>query len=233
MLFLNMVSPNENELCESSGVSRIVCKAVAVSCSLSPRFADSLRRNVRTPDALMAPARLSKHELRAGSLSFLVACAVATPTWAAPAEALAQARAVYAEVNQNAPRMTTTRFRARVPAAEYTSEVVASSEQGQVRRLAVTDPDDSGNVLTDLYFTREGALVLPCVPRRDTRPTGKSERATNTACILSKAGWCTCWQEWTRLQYLPAIHWPAPRRPSPRAWLWPCAKQPWHPLRPL
>lgn len=173
MLFLKLVSPNERELWESSGVSRIVGKAVAVSCSVSLRFTESIRRNVRTPDALMAPARRSKHELRAGSLSFLVACAVATPTWAAPAEALAQARAVYAEVNQNAPRMTTTRFRARVPAAAYTSEVLASSEQGQVRRLAVSDPDDSGNVLTDLYFTREGALVFALRTTQGYAPNGQ------------------------------------------------------------
>ena len=72
----------------------------------------------------------------------------------------ALARAVYAHVNQNAPQMATQRFRARVPGVAYTSEVVASVEQGRVRKLAVTDRDDSGDVLTDLYFAADGALVF-------------------------------------------------------------------------
>lgn len=78
----------------------------------------------------------------------------------APTDPAAPARAVYAEVNQHAPRMATQRFRARVPGHDYTSEVQAWVDKGVVRKLAVTDRDDSGDVLTDLYFNSEGALVF-------------------------------------------------------------------------
>jgi hypothetical protein len=70
---------------------------------------------------------------------------MSAPAWAAPPDALAHARSVYAEVNQSAQRMSTQRFLVRVPGTDYTSEVVASVDKGQVRKLAVTDPDDSGN----------------------------------------------------------------------------------------
>ncbi len=100
------------------------------------------------------------HARRSGWLSVWVACSLPVPSWALPPDPLAQARAVYAEVNQGAQRMSSQRFFARVPGADYTSEVVASTDKGRVRKLAVTDPDDSGSVLTDLYFDGEGALVF-------------------------------------------------------------------------
>ena len=92
-----------------------------------------------------------------GALYAMCVSAVAQNTGSDPT---ALARAVYAHVNQNAPQMATQRFRARVPGVAYTSEVVASVEQGRVRKLAVTDRDDSGDVLTDLYFAADGALVF-------------------------------------------------------------------------
>lgn len=90
----------------------------------------------------------------------LLACTLAMPAGAAPPDPMARARAVYTEVNQGVQRMSAQRFLARVPGVEYVSEVVASVDKGQVRKLAVTDPDDSGNVLTDLYFDSDGALVF-------------------------------------------------------------------------
>lgn len=92
-----------------------------------------------------------------GALSAMCVSAAAQNTGSDPT---AQARAVYAQVNQNLSRMAKQRFRARVPGVAYTSEVLASVEQGRVRKLAVTDPDDSGDVLTDLYFASDGTLVF-------------------------------------------------------------------------
>jgi hypothetical protein len=90
----------------------------------------------------------------------LLLCGGWVPVWAAAPDAMAQARAVYAEVNQSEAQLTTRRFAARVRDAAYTREVVAKLDQGQVRKLAVTDLDDSGNVLTDLYFAADGTLVF-------------------------------------------------------------------------
>jgi len=107
-------------------------------------------------------------------LTLLGAC-LWLPARASDADPLAQARATYAEVNQNSQRMATQRFRARVPGVDYTSSVVAWLEQGKLRRLAVTDPDDSGNVLTDLYFTADGALVFALRTTQGFKPNGAVE----------------------------------------------------------
>ena len=121
----------------------------------------------------MALFALSARILRSGGLCVLAVCALSAPAWAAPPEALAHARSVYTEVNQGAQRMSTQRFLARVPGTEYTSEVVASVDKGQVRKLTVTDPDDSGNVLTDLYFDTAGALVFALRTTQGYTASGK------------------------------------------------------------
>jgi hypothetical protein len=118
--------------------------------------------------------RLSSAAACAAALSLAGAC-LGQPARAADADTLAQARATYAEVNQNSPRMATQRFRARVPGVDYTSAVVAWSDQGALRRLSVTDPDDSGNVLTDLYFTAEGDLVFALRTTQGFKPNGALE----------------------------------------------------------
>lgn len=105
----------------------------------------------------------------------LAGACLGQPARAADAETLARARATYAEVNQNSQRMATQRFRARVPGVDYTSAVVAWSDQGTLRRLSVTDPDDSGNVLTDLYFTADGDLLFALRTTQGFKPNGASE----------------------------------------------------------
>jgi hypothetical protein len=107
-------------------------------------------------------------------LTLLGAC-LWLPAQASGLDPQAQARATYAEVNQNSPRMATQRFRARVPGVDYTSSVLAWLEQGRLRRLAVTDPDDSGNVLTDLYFTADGELVFALRTTQGFKPNGAVE----------------------------------------------------------
>lgn len=97
---------------------------------------------------------------RSRFLCALLVFTAALPAWTAPADPMAQARAVYAEINQSVQRMTPLRFLARVPGVEYASEVLALLDQGRVRKLSVTDPDDSGNVLTDLYFANDDSLVF-------------------------------------------------------------------------
>ena len=105
----------------------------------------------------------------------LAGACLGQPARAADAEALAQARSTYTEVNQNSQRMATQRFRARVPGVGYTSTVVAWLDQGTLRRLSVTDPDDSGNVLTDLYFTADGGLVFALRTTQGFKPNGALE----------------------------------------------------------
>jgi hypothetical protein len=164
MVFLDMASVNENARRGSTGGRRIVRKAIQLP-GLPPdhhslRHPAQLSVLATTPGAFMSVSVISARTCRAHWLHLLLACTLAMPTWATAPDPLARARAVYTEVNQGAQRMSTQRFLARVPGVEYTSEVVASVDKGQLRKLAVTDPDDSGNVLTDLYFDNDGALVF-------------------------------------------------------------------------
>lgn len=108
----------------------------------------------------MPSVQLKASGNRSRFLCALLVLSAALPAWPAPPDPMAQARAVYTELNQSVQRMTPLRFLARVPGVEYTSEVLALLDQGRVRKLSVTDPDDSGNVLTDLYFANDGSLVF-------------------------------------------------------------------------
>lgn len=105
----------------------------------------------------------------------LAGCSLWPAARAADADALARARTTYAEVNQNGHLMANQRFRARVPGVDYTSSVVAWLEQGRLRRLSVTDADDSGNVLSDLYFSPDGSLVFALRTTQGFKPNGAVE----------------------------------------------------------
>ena len=163
-MFLDMASVNENARRGSTGGRRIVRKAIQLP-GLPPdhhslRHPAQLSVLATTHGAFMSVSFIAARTCCAHWLHLLLACTLAMPTWATAPDPLARARAVYTEVNQDAQRMSTQRFLARVPGVAYTSEVVASVDKGQLRKLAVTDPDDSGNVLTDLYFDSDGALVF-------------------------------------------------------------------------
>jgi hypothetical protein len=177
MVFLDMASVNENARRGSTGGRRIVRKAIQLP-GLPPdhhslRHPAQLSVLATTPGAFMSVSFISTRTCCAHWLHLLLACTLAMPTWATAPDPLARARAVYTEVNQGAQRMSTQRFLARVPGVAYTSEVVASVDKGQLRKLAVTDPDDSGNVLTDLYFDSDGALVFALRTTQGYTATGK------------------------------------------------------------
>ena len=70
-----------------------------------------------------------------------------------------QAREVNAEVNGKLARLDAVAFSARRPDVAYTSEVRAWADAGGVRKLEVTDRDDSGDVVTEYYYAG-GALVF-------------------------------------------------------------------------
>ncbi len=91
-----------------------------------------------------------------GSACWVSALALASLLAWGPAAAAevdtAQARQVYAEVNAKLPHMTRVSFRARRPDVEYVSEVRAWSDAEGVRKLEVTDRDDSGDVVGEYFF---------------------------------------------------------------------------------
>ena len=165
MVFLDMASVNENARRGSTGGPRIVGNAVQ-----PPAGADMYTICTFVKRCAMAA-------LTAGFWAGTWLAAGATGLGQAPtaADTVARARAVYADVNQNTHRLSFKRFLARVPGVAYTSEVVAWTEGNQVRKLAVTDPDDSGNVVTNLYFGPEGDLVFALRTTQGHTPRGKLE----------------------------------------------------------
>lgn len=81
---------------------------------------------------------------------------------AAPPVDTAFAREVTAEVNGGLAKMQPVAFRAQRPDADYESQVRAWRDGEGVRKVEVTDPDDSGSVVTEYYF-RDAGLVFAYV----------------------------------------------------------------------
>ncbi|MEQ1536313.1 MAG: hypothetical protein ABL923_10585 [Burkholderiaceae bacterium] len=71
----------------------------------------------------------------------------------------AQARQVFAEVNQQLAQLKKTSLKAKRPDVAYTSNVKVWSDDSGVRKLEVTDLDDSGDVMTEYYY-EGGKLVF-------------------------------------------------------------------------
>jgi hypothetical protein len=96
---------------------------------------------------------------------------------ATPADA-ARARAVTAEVNGSLGRMQVSSFRAQRPDVEYVSEVRAWRDATGVRKVEVTDLDDSGSVVGEYYYG-DGELVFAYVAVkgwRDGREVTRNEQ---------------------------------------------------------
>lgn len=85
--------------------------------------------------------------------ALLVAAAAlaAPPLQAAPADT-ALAREVTAEVNGALARLERTAFTAQLKGVAYKSQVRAWRDAGGVRKVEVTDADDSGSVVSEYYF---------------------------------------------------------------------------------
>lgn len=90
---------------------------------------------------------------------FALAAALLLPCAVHAQPDTAFARETYAEVEQRLARLARTDFSMRRPGADFTSEVRAWSEGGEVRKVQAVDHDDDGDVVTDYYFAR-GQLVF-------------------------------------------------------------------------
>jgi hypothetical protein len=109
----------------------------------------------------------------------LLAFAVLAAAPAVAAEDLAApARAVTREVNGALATLQRAAFRSQRPYVGYASEVVAWRDASGVRKLEVTDLDDSGSVVTEYYF-RDADLVFAYVAIKawtDTREVTRNEQ---------------------------------------------------------
>lgn len=89
---------------------------------------------------------------------FLVASCLLSTTVFAQADT-AQARQVFAQVNQQLTQLIRTSLKAKRPDVAYTSNVNVWSDDSGIRKLEVTDLDDSGDVMTEYYY-EGGKLVF-------------------------------------------------------------------------
>jgi hypothetical protein len=90
--------------------------------------------------------------------TFLVASCLFSTTVVAQADT-AQSRQVFAQVNQQLTQLKKTSLKAKRPDVAYTSNVKVWSDDSGVRKLEVTDLDDSGDVMTEYYY-EGGKLVF-------------------------------------------------------------------------
>jgi hypothetical protein len=89
---------------------------------------------------------------------FLVASCLLSTIVFAQADT-AQARQVFTQVNQQLTQLKKTSLKAKRPDVAYTSNVKVWSDDSGVRKLEVTDLDDSGDVMTEYYY-EGGKLVF-------------------------------------------------------------------------
>jgi hypothetical protein len=101
-----------------------------------------------------------------------LAALLSVPQSAAEPADTAMARQTVKEVNESLARFTKASFEAKRPDVEYRSEVTAWSDAQGVRKLAVTDRDDSGDVVTDYYYA-SGSLVFVYQAIRGYNDAGK------------------------------------------------------------
>jgi hypothetical protein len=89
---------------------------------------------------------------------FLVASCLFSTTVLAQADT-EQARQVFAQVNQQLTQLKKSSLKAKRPDVSYTSNLNVWRDDSGVRKLEVTDLDDSGDVLTEYYY-EGGKLVF-------------------------------------------------------------------------
>lgn len=75
---------------------------------------------------------------------------ICTATWAQADTA--QARQVVGEVNQQLPQLKKNTFKAKRPDVSYSSDIKVWSDDSGMRKLEITDRDDSGDVITEYYY---------------------------------------------------------------------------------
>ncbi len=93
------------------------------------------------------------------TVAFVWASACLTSVSALAQADTAQARQVFAEVNQQLAQLKKASLKAKRPDVAYTSNVKVWSDDSGVRKLEVTDLDDSGDVMTEYYY-EGGKLVF-------------------------------------------------------------------------
>lgn len=64
----------------------------------------------------------------------------------------AQARQVFAEVNQQLPQLRRVTFSSQRPGVEYKAQGKAWAEGGQVKKIEIIERDDSGDVVSEFYY---------------------------------------------------------------------------------
>lgn len=84
-------------------------------------------------------------------LALVATCMVSSPVLAqADTE---RARQVYIDVNQQLSTYKKAAFKAKRPDVSYTSNVKVWRDILEIRKIEVTDLDDSGDVITEYYYT--------------------------------------------------------------------------------
>lgn len=120
------------------------------------------------------PSTLAHPPRRALVLAAIAAVGFGLPT----APALAQddtalARQVFADVNKRLPEMKRVTTKAKRADVSYQSAVKAWAESGgAIRKIEVTDLDDSGDVVSEYYY-QSGALVFAYVAVKGFNDKGK------------------------------------------------------------
>ena len=129
----------------------------------------------------------------------------------------AAARQTMREVNESLARFTKASFEAKRPDVEYRSEVTAWSDAQGVRKLAVTDRDDSGDVVTEYYYA-SGSLVFVYQAIKGYNDAGKQVTRGEERSTFAMGRW---WRGSAGCPTEPRMGRPPASSPRRRRFAWP------------
>ncbi len=95
---------------------------------------------------------------RLGAVWLMAAGLSVFPSFAFAQADTAQARQVFADVNKQLPQLDAVRFTSKRPAADYRAEGRAWAEAGVIKKIEITERDDSGDVVSEFYYA--GAALV-------------------------------------------------------------------------
>lgn len=104
-------------------------------------------------------AHLIRYWPRRLSACAVTAIAIAAMPLATHAQAdTVQARQLFAEVNKQLPQLERVTFVSRRPGADYKAEGKAWLDSGSIKKIEITERDDSGDVVSEFYYS--GAMLV-------------------------------------------------------------------------
>lgn len=107
----------------------------------------------------MRPAQTPRHSTWGGCV-LLAAALIAIPATTQAQADTAQARQVFAQINQQLPQLQRITFSAKRPATNYPAQGKAWVDAGVVKKIEIIERDDSGDAVSEFYYSGDSLIFV-------------------------------------------------------------------------